>query len=221
MSPDHLPEDAAALIGRIRELEARLEESEDTLDAIRRGDIDALVVSGQADEQRIYTLESADRPYRVLIEQRQEGAVTLGADGTVLYCNRRLSGLLSVPQERVVGQMLRRFVVPEDAAAFDRLLAEARRVSARSELAFRAAGGKPVPVYISLSLLHDGDVTLLCGVLTDLTEQKLHLRELAEANDRLMAEIAERERVEDALRQAQKMEAVGQLRACIKSTESV
>ena len=211
MSPDPPLEDAAALRERILELEGQLEESWDTLDAIRRGDIDALVVNGEADEQRIYTLESADRPYRVLIEQMQEGAVTLGADGTVLYCNRRLADLLGIPQERVVGQMLRLFVMPEDAAALDRLLAGARRAGARSELAFRAAGGKPVPVYLSLSLLHDGDATLICGVLTDLTEQKLHLRELAEANGRLLAEIAERERVEDALRQAQKMEAVGQL----------
>ncbi len=52
---------------------------------------------------------------------------------------------------------------------------------------------------------------LLCGVLTDLTEQKLRLRELSEANARLRAESAERERVEEALRQSQKMEAVGQL----------
>ncbi len=36
-------------------------------------------------------------------------------------------------------------------------------------------------------------------------------RELADANTRLQAEMAERERVEDALRQSQKMEAIGQL----------
>ncbi len=72
--------------------------------------------------------------------------------------------------------------------------------------------GAQLPVYISLSPLGSEDgTTLLCGVLTDLTDQKLHLRELADANDRLVGEIAERERVEDALRQSQKMEAVGQL----------
>jgi len=216
MNPDPLPGDAASLIERIRELEARLEESEDTLKAIRRGDIDALVVGEQADEQRVYTLESADRPYRVLIEHMQEGAVTLGEDGTVLYCNRRLAALLGIPQERVVGQMLRPFVAPStknrqsaavacvrkplfrltiadtdktrasaivgtrDVPVFDRLLAAARHAGGRSELTLNAAGGTQVPVYISLSLLHDGDTTLLCGVLTDLTEQKLHLRELAE-----------------------------------------
>ena len=211
MDPDPHSPDITSLTARIRELEARLEESEDTLGAIRRGEVDALVMGGQQDERQVYTLESADRPYRVLIEQMQEGAVTLGEDGTVLYCNRRLAALLSTPQERVIGQALLSFVMREDQVAFDRLLAAARGAGARGELTFHAVDGRPVPVYMSLSLLHDGDVTLLCGVLTDLTEQKLHLRELASAHNRLLREIAERERVEDALRQAQKMEAVGQL----------
>lgn len=63
---------------RIRTLEARLEEVEDTLAAIRRGDFDAIVVEGPSGERLVYTLENADRPYRVLIEQIQEGAFTLG-----------------------------------------------------------------------------------------------------------------------------------------------
>ena len=76
---------------RIAELEARLEESEETLAAIRRGDFDAVVVEGPGGERLVYTLENADRPYRVLIEQIQEGALTLSHEGTVLYCNRRLA----------------------------------------------------------------------------------------------------------------------------------
>lgn len=208
------PENAAkmTLIERVRELEARLQESEDTLEAIRRGEVDALVVGGPAEERRIYTLETADRPYRVLIEQIQEGAVTLGTDGTVLYCNSRLAGLLGQAQERIIGQPLRPLVIPEDWNVFDRLLADAQTMVARRELCLLAADGVRVPVYMSLSLLRSEDgVMLLCGVLTDLTEQKLHLRELADANARLRQESAERERVEEALRQSQKMEAVGQL----------
>jgi PAS domain S-box-containing protein len=200
-----------ALIERVAELEARLEESEDTLEAIRRGEIDALVVSGPAGEHRVYTLDGADRPYRVWIEQMQEGAVALGGDGTLLYCNRRLAAMLGVPQERVSGQKLQRFVLPEETAGLARLLAEAGGAEGRGELTLCTENGRAIPVHLSFSLLDDDGTTLLCGVITDLTEQKLHLRELAEANARLMDEIAERERVEDALRQAQKMEAVGQL----------
>ncbi|MBI0539473.1 response regulator [Roseomonas sp. KE2513] len=212
MPPDLDVAEKAALIEHIRELEGRLQESEDTLDAIRRGEVDALVVGGPVEEHRIYTLESADRPYRVLIEQIQEGTVTLGGDGTILYCNRRLAGMLGMSHERVIGQPLRPFMLPEDRDAFDRLLDGARYAVARGELTLCASNNRPVPVYVSLNLLRSEDgVTLLCGVLTDLTEQKLHLRELADANARLVAEIAERERVEDALRQSQKMEAVGQL----------
>ncbi len=197
---------------RIRELEARLEESEETIGAIRRGGIDALVVGDQEEQRRIYTLENADRPYRVLIEQIQEGAVTLGLDGTVLYCNQRLAQMLGVPQERVIGQALQAYVLPNHAVAFAQLLAQAQQVATRNELTLRGTGGAHVPVHLSLSPLHREDgAALLCGVLTDLTRQALHLRELAEANARLVAESAERERVEDALRQSQKMEAVGQL----------
>ncbi len=204
--------DRAQLLQRIEELEGRLRDSEDTLDAIRRGEIDALVVRGRADEQQVYTLESADRPYRVLIEQIQEGAVTLAEDGTVLYCNHRLADLLGMAHERVIGQSLLLRALPEEASAFERLLVNARTVPSRGEVMFRTAGGTDVPVYVSLSPLpgEDGS-TLLCGVLTDLTEQKVHLRELAEANARLQGEIAEREQIEEALRQSQKMEAVGQL----------
>ena len=200
------------LLQRIAELEARLHDSEETLGAIRRGEIDALVVGGRAEEQQVYTLDSADRPYRVLIEQIQEGAVTLVGDGTILYCNRRLALLLGTAQERVIGQSLRPHVIEEQRAVFDRLLEQGQRMRVRTEITLRIAAGTDVPVLISLSPLDGSDgTTLLCGVLTDLTEQRLRLGELAQANDRLQKEIAERERVEEALRQSQKMEAVGQL----------
>jgi len=211
MAAEPLPADVAALHYRIRQLEHQIEEYEDTLGAIRRGEIDAVVVSDSAGENRIYTLESADRPYRVLVEQMQEGAVTLREDGTVLYCNRRLAGMLGIAHERIVGQTLQQFLLPDHIADFDKLLNEAKRAAARSELTFLAASGAEIPVYVSLSVLHDDDLTLMCGVLTDLTEQKTHLAEVADANARLLNEIAERERAEDALRQAQKMEAIGQL----------
>ena len=80
----------AQLIAENEELRARLEEAEATLDAIRRGEVDALIVAGPAGNQ-VYTLTDADRIYRTLIEEMNEGALTVAGDGMILYANRRFA----------------------------------------------------------------------------------------------------------------------------------
>ncbi|MET3412081.1 MULTISPECIES: ATP-binding protein [unclassified Methylobacterium] len=193
----------------IRELEARLEESEETLAAIRRGDFDAVVVEGPNHERLVYTLENADLPYRALIEQMQEGAFTLALDGTLLYCNRRLAEMLGEPQERLTGRALRNFVHAD--VDLGRLIRHAMDGPVREEIALHAAGSESA-TFLSLSRFAcQGDQPLLCGILTDLTEQRRSMQALAEAHAKLQSESAERERVEEALRQSQKLEAVGQL----------
>src|ERR1700754_3865575 len=89
----------------VPELEARLREAEETLDAIRNGDVDAVVVGGPSGQQ-VYKLENAALRYRVLIEQMQEGAVTLSEDGTVLYCNQRFATIVGTPREKVIGDVV-------------------------------------------------------------------------------------------------------------------
>jgi PAS domain S-box-containing protein len=195
---------------RIAELEARLREAEETLEAIRAGEVDALVVGEEGGPQRVYTLQTADRPYRVLIEEIQEGAVTLNEEGVVLYCNRALAGILRAPLERVIGVRLSDFIQPKGRAALERLLA----CGGRDDMAFCATDGAEIPVHLSLSELpleNGSDVRLLCGVVTDLTEREARARELADAYGRLSREVAERERTEARLHQSQKMEALGQL----------
>src|SRR5579872_2893447 len=83
-------------------LRRRLEEAEETIRAIRCGEVDALVVDASGGAQ-VYTLEGADHPYRTLIEAMQQGAVSLGEDGTVLYCNRCFADMLRQPQEKIIG----------------------------------------------------------------------------------------------------------------------
>ncbi|HKI74510.1 MAG TPA: PAS domain-containing protein, partial [Pseudomonadales bacterium] len=78
------------LIAEIDELRARLAETEETLRAIRGGEVDALVLTG-AEGDSILTLKGGLEPYRVMVESMGDGAVTLAMDGTILYCNQRFA----------------------------------------------------------------------------------------------------------------------------------
>src|SRR6201996_9175150 len=95
------------------ELLSRLREAEETLEAIRTGEVDAVVIAGPAGQQ-VYTLENADRPYRVLVEQMQEGAVTLSDNGTILYCNERFATLVGKSHDSIIGLSLIEFFSAEE-----------------------------------------------------------------------------------------------------------
>src|ERR1041385_4990399 len=93
---------ASDLTTEVADLRRRLEEAEETLRAIRSGEVDALVVSSPAGE-RVFVLRGADHAYRIIVEDMNEGAVTLSPDGTILYGNRRFADLAGRPLERVIG----------------------------------------------------------------------------------------------------------------------
>jgi PAS domain S-box-containing protein len=165
----------------VQDLRARLLEAEETLRAIRRGEVDALVVEGARGDQ-IYTLKGADHSYRIFLEAMHEGAATLTGDGVILYCNRRFAELVQVPLEDVIGNSLRCFVRPADFRELETALREGLNGTGKRELAF-LAGAEPVPVYLTTSVLpldDDGEEPAICLVVTDLTEQKRSERLVAD-----------------------------------------
>lgn len=96
------PRSTRASKAEIERLRARLAEAEETLHAIRTGEVDAIAVDGPHGRQ-LFTLQSADQPYRVLAERMSEGAASMTADGTILFCNQRLSEMVGRPPEAMVG----------------------------------------------------------------------------------------------------------------------
>jgi PAS domain S-box-containing protein len=111
------------LIIENEELRKRLAEIEDALAAIRNGEVDAIMVSGNNGEQ-VYSVSSAETPYRIFIEKMSEGAVTLTKEGTILYCNPRFADIVESPFEKVIGKSLKRFINPDDNSKFDNFLAQ-------------------------------------------------------------------------------------------------
>ena len=87
------------LLAENAELKRRLAEAEETLEALRTGAVDALVVSSPAGDQ-VFTLKGADQTYRHLIENINEGAATLTAGGDILYANHKLAEILAFPWSR-------------------------------------------------------------------------------------------------------------------------
>ena len=134
----------------LEQLRTRLAEAEETLAAIRQGDVDALVVSGPQGEQ-VYTLRGADYSSRILLQEMNEGAITLLCDGPILYCNRRFAEMLKLPHEKVIGFSVQRFVAPSDTEAFENLLKQGRKDQSRAEINFSAADGTVVPAYCSVN----------------------------------------------------------------------
>src|SRR6185503_6653718 len=128
----------------VKELRRRLQEAEDTINAIRDGHVEALVVHAPEGEQ-IFTLRSADQPYRLMVEQMREGALTLAADGTILYCNQRFAELTGRPPERIAGRTLEEFVDARDVSMLQRVLGAE---SCRVEVQLKTDGGASNPAQL-------------------------------------------------------------------------
>lgn len=111
------------LIIENEELHSRMVEIEEALTAIRNGEVDAIMVSGRKGEQ-VYSVSSAETPYRTFIEEMSEGAVTLTKEGTILYCNQRFAEIVQSPYESVVGSSLKQFITPDDNPKLDSYLAQ-------------------------------------------------------------------------------------------------
>src|ERR1051325_3782126 len=158
----------------VRELRDRLKTAEETLRAIRAGEVDA-IVGARARGEHVLRLAGAELAYRILFDQMNEGAVTLTRDGVIAYCNRRFADIVKTPLARVIGAPLRRFVPTAEQPAFDALVEAGHRENRRGDTTFRAEGGALVPVSVSIAPLQlDGsaDVIGVIGVVTDISERE-------------------------------------------------
>ena len=194
---DKTEPDTEALRESLAELRSRLDEANETLDAIRNGEVDAVVVGGPSG-QVVYTLENADRPYRVLVEQMKEGAVTLSGDGSILYCNHSFAELVGQRFEQIISSNLTDHV--DDRQLLKKMLA-ARKSGQSTELALRSVGRPNIPVNLSIAELQteDGAPRMFCAIVTDLSENYARARERTRSNELLKTQIGERRRAERSL----------------------
>jgi PAS domain S-box-containing protein len=155
----------------ISELKARLAEAEDTLNAIRGGEVDALVASGPNGDQ-VFTLQGAEMPYRILVEEMNQGALLLIPDGTILYANTQFARLAKTPLEQVIGSAWQQFFPRDKHLQLEGLLKTTEPVTPSEALNLMAADGSSCPVQLALRSMHSAGVEGFSVILTDLSERQ-------------------------------------------------
>jgi PAS domain S-box-containing protein len=154
-----------------RELVARLSEAEETLRAVRSGEVDAIVVNGQGGE-KVFTLQGADHTYRVFVERMNEGAAVLSSDHTVLHCNGRFARFLGGRLQSVIGSSMLDLVWPDDHPKLNALLRRAAERNCRGEIRLQSRKGTCLSFHLSLNPLRLNNTRAVCLIASDLSEMK-------------------------------------------------
>lgn len=157
----------------IEQLRQRVSELEDTIAAIRSGEVDAIVVTNGSGRDQLYTLSGPDAPYQTFVDHMAEGALTVDSTGTILYSNSRLARMLGLPLELVVGSRFDEHLLFEHAGRFRALLAT-RTGSLESFLV--QSDGNLLPIRCSSTSLGADDRTRWF-VVTELGVQR-HIAQL-------------------------------------------
>jgi len=169
----------------LEELRIRLAEAEETLSAIRQGDVDALVVGSD-----IYTLDSsnaaANRLRQDVLTQMQDSVLAFDAGEHLVFMNaaaeRQYGKEASETLGRLKGEVFTE--VWPDGDHTREAVAESLRAHGvfRGNLVHRSAGGTQTHVETTISALRDGDgqTTGYLYVIRDITERVLADRALAQ-----------------------------------------
>lgn len=163
-----------ALVQEVLRLRHELADADNVLNAIRNGEVDALLLPGK-DGEALYVLDGADRFYRVIVEEMQEGYLTLAPEGTVLFCNRRFAALVDKPAAEIIGASVYTLLESADGNLL-RWLSGGRTGKLRAEMKAKADGGGRVPVLVAASEVTVDGESYFCLVVTDLRELERWMR---------------------------------------------
>lgn len=191
----------ATASSEIEGLRRQLQETQEALLAIQGGSVDALVVPSESGE-KIFTLVNADRPYRILLEEMSEGALTMTADGLILFSNQRFAETVKTPLNHVVGSSIYTWLNPENQVILKSILTIDPSEKRRKELVLLATDGKQVPIYLSVSKVSlSGPGDIYCLVTTDLTEEK-KIEEIVTAKKMALAALKSSVELEKSLEES-------------------
>jgi PAS domain S-box-containing protein len=179
------------LFSENQELKQYIYELEETLNSIRNGEIDAIVVSG-ADGEKLYSLSSVETKYRIILEEMYEGAITLTKEGLITYCNSRFAELFSVPIEKLIGSYFVDLLDENEEKEFLRILQTGLIGKSIGELTYKFGDGHTKDFRISISALPSEIENGFCILFSDISDLRIKEKELQHLNSVLELKVADR-----------------------------
>jgi signal transduction histidine kinase len=185
------------LIFEISQLQQQLRQEMYSINAIKAGDVDTLVLKDKV--FNIYSGNTDDKLYRILIENMHEGAVTLNTAGTILYCNTFFARMLKLPLQKIIGTDFIDYIEASSKSNIAALLKKGLENALVEDLYLNPGKGKPVPVLMTLNKISIDNDSFLSLILTDLTIFNENREKLRQRTNQLEAKNKELEDVNTEL----------------------
>ncbi|HEX5476223.1 MAG TPA: PAS domain-containing protein, partial [Burkholderiales bacterium] len=115
--------ETAELEHELEVLREALQESEEVCRAIKTGEVDAVVAGPEEGHKRVLLMSDAYARYRQLVEDMQQGAVTLSESGEILFANHSFARMAGEALLDLFHTRMQDWVAETDHAALDELLA--------------------------------------------------------------------------------------------------
>ena len=158
-------------------LRQQLLEARETIETLKSENIDAVVLAREND-LRIFIEKAAEKPYRILIEKMNEGAVTLNEDGTILYCNSSFANMVRLPLQKILGTVFQQYMDDSLKENFEDWLTHKKGKTFKEEGTIKGHVDNKLVVLMTANTLWLDTIFVINIVLTDLTIQNEHLERL-------------------------------------------
>jgi len=172
----------ATLIAENARLHVDLMEAEETLGAIRRGEVDALVVQSLVGP-KVYTLQGLDaeamRFRGEMLAQVSDAVIAVDTDEHIVYLNAAAERLYDFTASEALGRPLRQIYQLRGARLEDEVVAQSALLEHgewRGESTHIRADGSELNIESSVTILRGDDqrTTGRLAVIRDITERKRH-----------------------------------------------